>query len=130
MRAWELLTEGEQPTVESDLEDLLIASKANDLEDVDVEDLVNQLNDMGHSVTQDSLVDMMNNLELDFVDNVTLNTITIKSHTAEPSDEDEGEGDNEFDDSPSSEDLAKKSAMKRVRQRAAQKRKTTKDAQL
>lgn len=128
MRAWELLTEGEQPTVQDDLEDFLIASKANGLDTVEVEDLVAQLNDMGHSVTEDSLVDMMNELELDFIDNVTLNTITLKAHTAEPSDEEEEEG--EFDDSPSSEELAKKAAMKRVKQRAKDKKKLTKDAQL
>jgi len=126
MRAREILTEGEQPEIQTDLEDLLIAAKANDLEDIDVEELVDQLNNMGHAVTADSLVDTMNNLELDFIDNVTLNTITLKSHTAEPSDHDGDE--NEWDDSPDSEDLAKKAAMKRVRQRAKQKRKTTKDA--
>src|SRR6056297_3176390 len=98
MRAIEILSEGEHSTVESDLTDLLIAAKANKLEEVDMEELVDQLNSMGHAVTSDSIVDTMNEFELEFVDNVTLNTITLKTHTAEPS-HDTGDDDG-YDDSP------------------------------
>lgn len=139
MRAWEFLTEGEKPAVESDLEDLLVAAKATDLTDLDVEDLVAQLNDMGHSVTADSLVDMVDNLELELVDTVTLNTIQLKSHTvgdsSDDDDDDEGgsrfrDGDNEWEEEVSSEAIAKSSAMKNVRDRSERRRRTTKDAQI
>lgn len=126
MRAWELLTEGEKPDVESDLEDLLIAAKASGLADIEVEDLVDQLNDMGHSVTADSLVTMIDELDNDIVSTVTLNTIQLRNHTA---DVEAGE-DGEFEDEVDSADLAKRSAMKSVKDRAAQRRKATKDVQL
>lgn len=134
MRAWEFLTEGEKPAVESDLEDLLVAAKANDLTDLDVEDLVDQLNDMGHSVTADSLIDMVDNLELELVDTATLNTIQLKGHSVDDADDSDEEGehdrDNEWEDEVSSEGIAKSSAMKKVKDRAARRRRTTKDAQI
>lgn len=126
MRAWELLTEGEKPAVESDLEDLLIAAKATGLEDIEVEDLVSQLVDMGHSVTPDSLVNMIDSLDNDIVGTVTLNTIQLRSHTA---DVEAGE-DGEFEDEVDSADLAKRSAMRSVKARSDQRRKATKDVQL
>ena len=128
MRAWELLTEGEKPDVESDLEDLLIAAKASGLEDIEVEDLVDQLNDMGHSVTPDSLVTMIDELENEIVSTVTLNTIQLRSHTADVEAGEDGEFEDE--DEVDSADLAKRSAMKSVKDRAAQRRKATKDVQL
>lgn len=133
MRAWELLTEGERPDVESDLEDLLIAAKANDLTDLNVEDLVDQLNDMGHSVTPDSLISMIDELELELIDTATLNTVKLKGHTVD--DDDDGETfdstDDEWDEEEvSSENIARKSAMKKVKDRAAERRKAAKDAQI
>jgi hypothetical protein len=127
MRAWELLTEGEKPAVESDLEDLLVAAKANGLGDIEVEDLVSQLNDMGHSVTADSLVNMVDNLDNEIVSTVTLNTIQLRDHTVDS----DFEGDeDEYEDEVDSADIAKRSAMKRVKARSKQRRQATKDAQI
>lgn len=132
MKASEILWEGERSTVESDLEDFLIASKANELEEIETEDLVDQLNSMGHSVTADSILDMIEELELDIVKNATINTITIKSHTG-GEDGETNDGDDEYsEETPEerAENFAQKAAMKRVKQRAKQKRKATKGAQL
>ena len=127
MRAWELLKEDTGSKLETDLEDLLIAAKASGIEDVDIESLVDQLNAMGYSVTQDSLVDVLDSLDDDFVKNVTLNDITLKSHTAGDGDKSEnGWEDQEADASR----IASKAAMKGVKKSNQQTKQTTKDAQL
>jgi hypothetical protein len=129
MRAREILSEGEKSTLDSDIEDLLVAAKANGLDQLDTEDLVNQLNSMGHSVTPDSLLDMLNNRDDEFIKNATLTTISLKLHTGG-----EGEGEeNEWDDESPEEHtarLANKSAMKRIRDRAKAHKKAAKDIQL
>lgn len=56
MRGWELLRESEGSNFESDVEDLLIAAKANGMQELSVDALVDQLNDMGYAVTPDSLI--------------------------------------------------------------------------
>ena len=130
MRARELLSEGEKSTLDSDIEDLLVASKANGLEQLDTEDLVAQLNAMGHSVTPDSLLDILNNRDDKFVKNATLSTINLKMHTGGEGGEN---GEEEWGDETPEEHtsrLANKSAMKRIRDRAKASKKATKDVQL
>lgn len=113
MRAWELLLEDEKTEFDSDLDDLLIAAKANGLTKINVEDLVKQLNDMGHSVTPDSLVDDLDSHEHEHenIKNVTLDTITLKSHTADDEEDTEDESEDETGR------IARKAAMKNVKQR-------------
>ena len=123
MRAWELL-ENEQTDFEADLEDLLIAAKANGLTEVEVDGIVDQLTSMGHSVTADSLVSSLESLELEFIKNATLNVITFKDHVV---DGDEGD----YDDIPvDAKKLATRTAMKDVKKNKKQKQKVAKDAQL
>lgn len=131
MKAWELLSktsalvENEQHDVESDLNDLIVASKANGITELDVAELADQLNNMGHSVTDDSIVNLLDRSELEILDNVTLDTITLKQHTA---DEPDLSDDGDFEDEVSSEDLAKKSAMKGIKKRQKTAQQATKDA--
>lgn len=131
MRAREILFEGETSTLESDIEDLLVAAKANKLDQLDTEDLVSQLNSMGHSVTPDSLLDLLNNRDDEFVKNATLNTINLKLHSG--GEGGEGGDEDSWDDETPAEHtsrLANKSAMKRIKDRAKASKKATKDAQL
>ena len=123
MRARELLKEDENLEFESDLEDLIVAAKANGLTEVDTEDLVDQLVDMGHSVTADSLVNALDVDENEFVKNVTLNTITFKDHVV---DDEEGEGDYE-DEEPDAERIATKTAMKGVKKNRKREKQQAKD---
>lgn len=124
MRAWELL-ESDNSDFESDLEDLLVAAKANDIIDIEVDDLVDQLSAMGHSVTPDSLASALQNRDDEFVKNVTVNTITLKSHTVD----DDMKSDYE-DEEVDAEKLASKTAMKGVKKKQKQHRDIAKDAQL
>lgn len=122
MRAWELLESA--AGFETDLEDLLIAAKANDLTEVEVDGLVAQLNDMGHSVTADSLLNSLESHDFGFIKNATLSTITFNDHVV---DGDEGD----YDDIPvDAERLATRTAMKDVKKNKQQKQKVAKDAQL
>ena len=124
MRAWELL-ESENSDFESDLNDLLIASKANGLTDVNVDDIVDQLSAMGHSVTADSLVNSLESQENDFVKTVTLNTITLSAHAVDDNDT----GD--YEDQPvDAEKLATRTAMKGVKKKNDNVKKAAKDLQL
>lgn len=115
MRGWEILKEsGNESEFESDLTDLLIAAKANHISEVSVDDLVDQLNGMGHSVTADSLVATLDNPDnqLEFIDVVTLNTITLKSHSVDDTQVNDYE-DKQVD----AKKLASKTAMKGVKQK-------------
>lgn len=115
MRGWEILKESDNESeFESDLIDLLIAAKANHITEVSVDDLVDQLNGMGHSVTADSLVATLDdpNLTFEFIDVVTLNTITLKSHSF-----DDKEVEDYEDKQVDAGKLASKTAMKGVNQK-------------
>jgi len=115
MRGWEILKEsGNESEFESDLTDLLIAAKANHISEVSVDDLVDQLNGMGHSVTADSLVATLDDPDnqLEFIDVVTLNTITLKSHSVDDTQVNDYE-DKQVD----AKKLASKTAMKGVKQK-------------
>lgn len=114
MRGWEILKESNESEFESDLVDLLVAAKANGITEVSVDDLVEQLNGMGHSVTADSLVATLDNPDLDFefVDVVTLNTIKLKTHAVDD------QQVNDYEDKQvDAEKLASKTAMKGVKQK-------------
>lgn len=108
MRGWELLKESKDD-FDSDLEDLLIAAKANGITEVSVDALVDQLNGMGHSVTADSLIATLEEEERAFIKTVTLNSIILKSHSLE-----DGEIDNYEDEQVDAAKLASKTAMKGV----------------
>lgn len=128
MRAWELL-ESEQTEFESDLDDLIIAAKANDITEIDVDTLVDQLRNMGHSVTPDSLVSTLQSDEEDHehkhIKNVTLNKIILKSHEVDDETKDDYE-DREAD----AERIATKTAMKGVKKKQDNIKKAAKDSQL
>ena len=124
MRAWELLVEDSESSFDSDLEDLLIAAKANGLTEVEVDSLVDQLNSMGHAVSADSLVSALDNHEHahEFIETVTLNTIVLKTHVIDD------ESANDYEDAEvDAEKLASKTAMQSVKSRQDQ-HKTAKDA--
>lgn len=115
MRGWEILKEsGNESEFESDLTDLLIAAKANHISEVSVDDLVDQLNSMGHSVTADGLVATLDDPDnqLEFIDVVTLNTITLKSHAV-----DDAQVNDYEDKQVDAKKLASKTAMKGVKQK-------------
>lgn len=122
MRAWELLLENDKSDFESDLDDLLIASKANGITEIDVEDLVDQLSTMGHSVTPDSLVSSLESQDNEFIKNVTLNTITLKTHVID----DETVNDYE-DEEANAERIATRTAMKSVKKDRKRDRQQSKD---
>ena len=109
MRGWELLKESDKQDFDSDLEDLLIAAKANGITEVSVDDLVDQLNGMGHSVTADGLIATLESEEHAFIKTVTLNSIILKTHSLEDSEVEDYE-----DEQVDAAKLASKTAMKGV----------------
>ena len=109
MRGWELLKESDKQDFDSDLEDLLIAAKANGITEVSVDDLVDQLNGMGHSVTADGLIATLESEEHAFIKTVTLNSIILKTHSLEDSEVEDYE-----DEQVDAQKLASKTAMKGV----------------
>lgn len=125
MRGWEILGESEVSSFESDVEDLLIAAKANGIEELSVDALVDQLNGMGYSVTPDSLVASLQSHEHghDFIKNVTLNTIVLKSHSL-----DDAEMQDYEDEQVDAERIATKTAMGNVKDKQAATQQATKDA--
>ena len=125
MRGWELLVESEGSDFDSDVEDLLIAAKANDMQELSVDALVDQLNAMGYAVTPDSLVASLEDHDHDhkFIETITLNTIVLKSHSF-----DDKEVQDFEDEEASAERIAAKTAMKGVKSKQKQRKATTKDA--
>ena len=125
MRGWELLIENEGSDFDSDVEDLLIAAKANDMQELSVDALVDQLNAMGYAVTADSLVASLedHDHEHEFIKTITLNTIVLKSHSF-----DDKEVQDFEDEEASAERIATKTAMKGVKSKQKQRKATTKDA--
>jgi len=125
MRGWELLREGEGSDFESDVEDLLIAAKANGMQELSVDALVDQLNDMGYAVTPDSLIASLEDHEHehDFIKNITLSTIVLKSHSLD----DQEVGDYE-DEQVDAERIASKTAMKGVKDKQSATKDATKGA--
>lgn len=124
MRGWELLKESDKDEFDSDLEDLLIAAKANGITEVSVDDLVDQLNGMGHSVTADSLIAALDDHDHEhaFIKTVTLNSIILKSHSLE-----DGEIEDYEDEQVDAAKLASKTAMKSVQKRRDQTRQAGRD---
>lgn len=114
MRGWELLVEREGSDFESDVEDLLIAAKANDMQELSVDALVDQLNAMGYAVTPDSLIASLENHEHEhkFIKTITLNTIILKSHSF-----DDKEMKDYEDEQVDAAKIASKTAMKSVKQK-------------
>jgi len=125
VRSWELLVEDSESSFDSDLEDLLIAAKANGITEVDVDSLVDQLNSMGYAVTADSLVNALENHEHshEFIKTITIDKILLKTHVLD----DETAGDYE-DIEVDAERLASNTAMKGVKQSQNKQRKIAKDA--
>lgn len=125
MRGWELLVESEGSDFDSDVEDLLIAAKANDMQELSVDALVDQLNSMGYAVTADSLVASLEDHDHDheFIETITLNTIVLKSHSFDDKEAQEFE-----DEQASAERIAAKTAMKGIKNKQKQRKVTTKDA--
>lgn len=123
MRGWELLVESEGSDFESDVEDLLIAAKANDMQELSVDALVDQLNNMGYAVTPDSLIASLEDHEHEFIKTITLSTIVLKSHSL---------GDQEItdfeDEEVDAERIASKTAMKGIKNRQSFQQSATKDA--
>jgi len=123
MRAWELLVEYVESDFDSDLEDLLIAAKANGITEVDVESIVDQLNAMGYSVTPDSLLSAIEEHDHEFIKNATINTITFNDHMVDD------EGGEDYEDIPvDAEKLASRTAMKDVKGKRDNEKKMAKDA--
>ena len=127
MRSWELLVEDSESSFDSDLEDLLIAAKANGITEVDVDSLVDQLNSMGYAVSADSLVNALEGHEHahEFIKTITIDKILLKTHVLD--DEIAGNGDYE-DIEVDAERLASNTAMKGVKQTQNKQRKMAKDA--
>ena len=123
MRAWELLVEYIESDFDSNLEDLLIAAKANGITEIEVDSLVDQLNDMGYSVTPDSLISAIEEHDHAFIKNATLNTITFTDHPMD----DEG-GEEWEDEEVDAEKLATRTAMKGVKSKQDNQKKMAKDA--
>lgn len=124
VRAWELLVEDSESSFDSDLEDLLIAAKANGITDIEVDSLVDQLNGMGYAVTPDSLISSIENHEHahDFIKTTTLNKIILKTHSLD----DEAVEDYE-DEEVDAAKLASKTAMKGVKKKQDQTKQAGKD---
>lgn len=124
MRAWELLFESEEDRFDADLDDLIIAAKANGLTEIDVDGLVDQLTAMGHSVTPDSLVNSLEKHKHNHknIKNVTINTITLKSHVLDDETKEEYE-DQQVDASR----VASRAALKSVNKKNKVARDTTGD---
>jgi hypothetical protein len=73
---------------------------------------------MGHSVSPDTLVDMLSDKENKFVKTVTLDKILLKHHTGGEDVEKDEEGWPEETPEEHTGRLAHKAAMKRVKDRA------------
>lgn len=125
MRGWELLRESEGSDFDSDVEDLLIAAKANGMQELSVDALVDQLNDMGYAVTPDSLIASLEDGEgeHEYIKTITLNTIVLKSHSL-----DNQQASGYEDEQVDAERIATKTAMKGVKDKQANQRAQTKDA--
>lgn len=123
MRGWEILVEDEGTDFESDVEDLLIAAKANGMTDLSVDSLVDQLNSMGYAVTADSLIASLEEHEHKFIKTITLNTIVLKTHSF-----DDQEAQDYEDEEIDAERIASKTAMKGVKNKQKQTKQQTKDA--
>ena len=122
MRGWEILVENEITDFESDVEDLLIAAKANGMTELSVDSLVDQLNFMGYAVTADSLVASLEENEHEFIKTITLNTIILKTHSFDDQEEQDYE-DEEFDAAK----LASKTAMKGITNKQKKQKEQTQD---
>lgn len=126
MRGWELLKESEGSDFDSDVEDLLIAAKANDMQELSVDALVDQLNDMGYAVTPDSLIASLEDeegAEHEYIKTITLSTIVLKSHGLDDQEETGYE-----DEQADAGRIATKTAMKGIKNKQANQRERTKDA--
>ena len=124
VRAWELLVEDSESSFDSDLEDLLIAAKANGITDIEVDSLVDQLNGMGYAVTPDGLVSSIENHEHahDFIKTTTLDKIILKTHSLDD------ESVNDYEDAEvDAEKLASKTAMKGVKDKQDRTKQVGKD---
>lgn len=124
MRGWELLVEREGTDFDSDVEDLLIAAKANDMQELSVDALVDQLNAMGYAVTPDSLIASLEDHEHEheFIKTITLNTIVLKSHSF-----DDRETKDFEDKKVDAERIASKTAMKGIKKKQDQTRQAGKE---
>ncbi len=124
MRGWELLVEREGTDFDSDVEDLLIAAKANDMQELSVDALVDQLNAMGYAVTPDSLIASLEDHEHEheFIKTITLNTIVLKSHSF-----DDRETKDFEDQQVDAERIASKTAMKGIKKKQDQTRQAGKE---
>lgn len=124
VRAWELLVEDSESNFDSDLEDMLIAAKANGIVDIEVDSLVDQLNGMGYAVTPDSLINSIENHEHahEFIKTTTLNKIILKSHAM-----DDETAQNWEDEEVDAEKLASKTAMKSVKSKRDRTKQAGKD---
>lgn len=125
MRGWEILVEDEGTDFESDVEDLLIAAKANGMTDLSVDSLVDQLNSMGYAVTADSLIASLDDHDHDhkFIKTITLNTIVLKSHSFDDQEAQEYE-DEEADASR----IASRTAMKGIKNKQKKQKEQTRGA--
>lgn len=75
MRARELLQEDYNQSLESDLNNLLIAAKGNGLQQVQTDDIVKQLYGMGYAVDVNSIMSLLGNNPI--VMNATPEMITM-----------------------------------------------------
>lgn len=89
MRLWQLIAEGEQQALHSDLMDLLVAAQAAGLDRLNTEDLVDQLTDLGHSVTPELVVDQFADDKPDWISNITVQHVDLSTPTPEPAEDPE-----------------------------------------
>jgi hypothetical protein len=60
----------------NDINVYLVRLKANDINTIGTDIMVRELNDLGHSITPESLIDMLSNSK--YVSNVSLNSIDLE----------------------------------------------------
>jgi hypothetical protein len=61
MRAWEILKEDYNQSLQSDLQNILIGAKGSGASEINTNDLITQLQSMGYSIDVNSLIPLLSN---------------------------------------------------------------------
>ena len=106
----DIINESRMGELDADLNDLLISVRANDVSDIPTSKIVAQLNQMGYSVTEPSLIDLLQGNPL--VQTATYDNINFK-HTEKYAVS--GDGESKQKNQEKVKSLAKKAATKGIK---------------
>ena len=107
----EIVIERRMGELDGDINDLLISIRANDVSDIETSKIVAQLNQMGYSISEPSLVDLLQGNPL--IQSASYDTIQFK-HTEKYAVS--GDGESKEQNQEKVKSLAKKAATKGIKQ--------------